>query len=414
MVSLSRLSNGLTVIVHHMPIDVAAIYVFYNVGAKNEYPGIFGGSHLVEHMLFRKIEGLRGSVDELVEGVGGYFNGFTNYDYTVYVEVLPAEYAELGFEIESKRMTNAVFDPSEFELERKIVLSEFDMNENDPDFRLVYRASMIAWDVHPYRYAVAGLRSDLNRVSRDELFRYYRRYYNPGNAVLVVVGGLGEDKAVELANKYFGSIEPGGESGVIKPWDDGLQGRVRVELKALSGETPRLLIAFKVPGAHDIDGLRKTILADFIISGDRAFTYGLTSREPMVVPRSSRLYRLVEEGLGDAVYSYYEVTYMNNLYSIIIYNVKDPDRAIMRVEELIAERPSEDELGFARERIMARLVFSTDSPSKLAQIYGLSQLFMGDPGRLISVIEDATKSDTSEYIDFVNNLLNRSISILYR
>ncbi|WP_446752610.1 M16 family metallopeptidase [Vulcanisaeta sp. JCM 16161] len=413
MLHVSRLGNGLTVIAHHMPVDVAAIYAFYNVGAKNEYPGIFGGSHLVEHMLFRRIEGLRGSVDELVEGVGGYFNGFTNYDYTAYVEVLPVEYAELGFEIESKRMINAVFDDGEFELERRIVLSEFDMNENDPDFRLMYRASMIAWDTHPYRYAVIGLRSDLNRVSRDELFRYYRRYYNPGNAVLVVVGGLGEDKAVELANKYFGGIEPGGESGVVKPWDDGLQGRVRVELKALSGETPRLLIAFKVPGAHDIDGLRKTILTDFIISGDRAFAYGLTSREPMAVPRSSRLYRLVEEGLGDAVYSYYEVTYMNNLYSIIIYNVKDPDKAIMRVEELLAERPSEDELGFARERIMARLVFSTDSPSKLAQIYGLSQLFMGDPGKLISVIEDSTKLGASEYVDFVNNLLSRSISVIY-
>ncbi|WP_054853760.1 insulinase family protein [Vulcanisaeta distributa] len=152
-------------------------------------------------MLFRRIEGIKGSVDELIEGgVGGYFNGFTNYDYTAYVEVLPTEYAELGFEIESKRMVNAVFDPSEFELERKIVLSEFDMNENDPDFRLMYRASMIAWDTHPYRYAVIGLRSDLNRVSRDELFRYYRRYYNPSNAVLVVVGGLSEDKATELAN----------------------------------------------------------------------------------------------------------------------------------------------------------------------------------------------------------------------
>ncbi|WP_243680910.1 pitrilysin family protein [Vulcanisaeta souniana] len=370
---------------------------------------------MVEHMLFRRIEGLRGSVDELIEGVGGYFNGFTNYDYTAYVEVLPTEYAELGFEIESKRMINAAFDSGEFELERKIVLSEFDMNENDPDFRLMYRASMIAWDTHPYRYAVIGLRDDLNRVSRDELFRYYRRYYNPGNAVLVVVGGLSEDKATELANKYFGNIGSGGESGAVKPWDDGLQGRVRVELKALSDETPRLLITFKVPGAHDIDGLRRLILMDFVVSGDRAFVYGLTSREPMAVPRSSRLYRIVEEGLGDAVYSYYEVTYMNNLYSIIIYNVKDPpDKVIMRVEELIAERPSEDELGFAKERIRTRLAFSMDSPSKLGQIYGLSQLFMGDPRMLVSIIENATKIGDTEYVNFVDKLLGRSISIIYR
>ncbi|GAB6943437.1 M16 family metallopeptidase [Vulcanisaeta sp. JCM 14467] len=414
MVSVSRLGNGLTVVTHYMPVDVVAVYAFYNVGAKNEYPGIFGGSHLVEHMLFRRIEGLRGSVDELVEGVGGYFNGFTNYDYTAYVEVLPIEYAELGLEIESKRMTNAVFDPGEFELERKIVLSEFDMNENDADFRLMYRASMIAWDTHPYRYAVIGLRSDLNRVSRDELFRYYRRYYNPGNAVLVIVGGLEERKALGLAERYFGGIGTGGESGAVKPWDDGLQGRARIEMRALSGETPRLFIAFKVPGAYDLDGLRRLMLMDFVVSGDRAFTYGLTSREPMAVPRSSRLYRLVEEGLGDTVYSYYEVTYMNSLYTIMIYNVRDPDRVIARVGELIMERPSEDELGFARERMMARLTFSMDSPSKLAQLYGLSQLFMNDPNGLASIIESAARLDASEYVGFVDKLLDRLIAIIYR
>ncbi|WP_054856932.1 hypothetical protein [Vulcanisaeta sp. JCM 16159] len=78
------------------------------------------------------------------------------------------------------------------------------------------------------------------------------------------------------------------------------------------------------------------------------------------------------------------------------------------------ERPSEDELSFARERIRARLAFSMDSPSKLGQIYGLSQLLMNDPGRLISIIEDATKVGTTEYVDFVDKLLDRSISIIYR
>lgn len=414
MVRLFRLGNGLTVITHYMPVNVIAIYALYNVGAKNEYPGIFGGSHLVEHMLFRRIEDLKGSVDELVEGVGGYFNGFTNYDYTAYVEVLPIEHAELGFEIESKRMTNAVFDPEEFELERRIVLSEFDMNENDPDFRLMYRASMIAWDTHPYRYAVIGLRSDLNKVSRDELYRYYRRYYNPGNVVLVIVGGLSEDKAADLVNRYFSNIEPGVGSGVISPWDDGFQGKAMIELKALSSETSRSLIAFKVPGAYNTEELGRLILMDFVVSGDRSFAYGLTSREPMAVPRSARLYRLVEEGLGDAIYSYYEVTYMNNLYSIIVYNVKDPDKVITRVEELIMERPSNDELSFARERIMARLSFSMDSPSKLAQVYGLSQLFMNDPGKLTSVIEGATKLGTNDYAEFVNKVLKTSISVIYR
>lgn len=396
-----------------MPVEVEAVYMFYNVGAKNEYPGIFGGSHLVEHMLFRRIEGLRSSVDELVEGVGGYFNGFTNYDYTAYVEVLPLEFAELGFEIESKRMVGAVFDPSEFELERRIVLSEFDMGENDPEFRLMYRASMIAWDIHPYRYMVIGLRDDLNKVSRDELFKYYRRYYNPSNAILVAVGGLSEDKVMELARRYFGGIMSSGEGGAIKPWDEGLKGKARVEIKASQNEISRLLYTFKVPGLYDINGFKRIVLMDFVLSGDRAFTYGLTAREPMAIPRSARLYRLVEEELGSAVYSYYEPTFMNNLYSIIIYDIKDPDRVIRRLEELIMKRPSEDELSFAKERILARLSFSMDSPSKLAQLYGLSQVLTGDSNTLIKAIEESIRLGAEDYVSFVNEALNTSISVVY-
>jgi len=410
----TSLDNGLTVIVHRMPVDVAAIYMFYNVGAKNEYAGIYGGSHLVEHMLFRKIEGLDKSIDELVEGVGGYFNGFTNYDYTAYVEVLPLESVELGLEIESKRMVGALFDPGEFELERKIVLSEFDMNENDVDFRLMYRASMTAWDTHPYRYAVIGLRRDLNKVSRDELYRYYRRYYNTRNAVLVIIGGLPEEKAIELARKYFGGLGEGGDAGSVEAWDENMPGRVRIEIRAPPNESPRLLYAIKVPGVHDIEGFREVVLFDFVVSGDRAFAYGLTAREPMAVPRSSRLYRLVEEGLGDVVYSYYEPTLMNNLYYVIVYGVKDPDKVVGKIEELIMERPSDEELGFARERIMARLSFSMDAPSKLGQLYGLSQLFTGDPNAVTKAIEDATRLGSDEYMDFASKSLSSPIIITYR
>jgi zinc protease len=93
---------------------------------------------------------------------------------------------------------------------------------------------------------------------------------------------------------------------------------------------------------------------------------------------------LVEEGLGDVVYSYYEPTLMNNLYYVIVYGVKDPDKVVGKIEELIMERPSDEELEFARERIMARLSFSMDTPSKLGQLYGLSQLFTGDNGTSLS------------------------------
>ncbi|WP_238375007.1 M16 family metallopeptidase [Vulcanisaeta thermophila] len=408
------LDNGLTVIAHRMPVESETIYVFYNVGAKNEYQGIYGGSHLVEHMLFRRIEGLGKSVDELVEGVGGYFNGFTNYDYTAYVEVLPLEYVDIGFEIESKRMINAVFDSEEFELERKIVLSEFDMNENDTDTRLLMRASLVAWDTHPYRYSIIGLRSDLSSVGRDELYGYYKRFYHPSNATLVAVGGLDEDAVVKLSERYFGHIKDGGASGYVRPWDDGPRsGRYRLDLRAEGGENPRVIFAFKVPGVHDVEGFRRVVFMDFVLSGDRAFTYGLTAREPMTVPRFSRLYKLVDEGLCNAVYSYYEPTYMNNLYAVVMYNPRDPDKLVNRLTELILEKPSEEEVRAARERIESRLTFSLDSPSKAAYIYGLSQLLLGNPMNLILNIESSGQIPPEEYPGFVEEFIKFSIIINY-
>jgi len=105
---------------------------------------------------------------------------------------------------------------------------------------------------------------------------------------------------------------------------------------------------------------------------------------------------------------------MNNLYYVIVYGVKDPDKVVGKIEELIMERPSDEELGFARERIMARLSFSMDAPSKLGQLYGLSQLFTGDPNAVTKAIEDATRLGSDEYMDFASKSLSSPIIITYR
>ncbi|WP_291999349.1 pitrilysin family protein [Caldivirga sp.] len=408
-----RLSNGLRVVGSHIPnSEVEAIYVFYNVGAKNEKDGIYGGSHLVEHVLFRSIKGLEKSIDELVEGVGGYFNGFTTYDTTAYVEVLPIDKAELGFMIESRRMRNALFLENEFELERNIVLSEFDMGENDEEFRMMLVAGRKMWDSHPYRHMVIGVRRDLETVKRDELYNYYRQYYNPSNAVLVAVGGLTKEDVGKLAELYFSKIEPEGVKGDVEPWDEQFNGVIKITMKG-STLVPRLLTLFKSPGLHNAQGFSRQLFVDFILIGDRRLAYGLTAGEPASIPRFARLYRLVEDGTASSVYASYELTYMNGPYGIVLRGVKDPDKAYNKLIEVISEKPNADEVNSAIARIKARLYSTIDSPSKLGQLYGVGELFANDPEHLVKLMSNAQSLGAEDYVNHVEELIKSAVVVYY-
>ena len=408
-----RLSNGLRIVGSHIPnSEVEAVYAFYNVGAKNERDGIYGGSHLVEHVLFRSIKGLEKSIDELIEGVGGYFNGFTSYDTTAYVEVLPVDKAELGFMIESRRMRDALFLDKEFELERNIVLSEFDMVENDEESRMMLMASRKMWDSHPYRHMVIGVRRDLETVKRDELYNYYKRYYNPSNAVLVAVGGLTRNSVEKLAESYFANIEPGEAKGDVEPWDEEFKGIIKVTMRG-STTVPRLLISFKSPGLHNAQGFSRQLFADFILIGDRRLAYGLTAGEPASIPRFARLYRLVEEGVASSVYASYELTYMNGPYSIVLRGVKDPDKAYNRLIEVILEKPSGDEVNSAITRIKTRLINTLDSPSKLGQLYGIGELFTNDPEYLVKLMNNAQGLGAEDYVNHVEELIKSAVVVYY-
>jgi zinc protease len=133
-----RLSNGMLALIREArSAPVAACAVWYRVGSRNETIGITGISHWVEHMLFKGTPSIpAGELDRLIARNGGTFNGFTSHDYTAYYETLPADRIELGLQIESDRMVNAIFDPEEVNSERTVIIAEREGHENDPDFWL--------------------------------------------------------------------------------------------------------------------------------------------------------------------------------------------------------------------------------------------------------------------------------------
>jgi len=224
------LDNGLRLLVreiHHAPL--AALFVWYRVGSRNEVPGITGISHWVEHMMFKGTPKYgKGQLDRLVTRHGGVSNGFTWVDFTAYFEVLPVQHLDLALDIESDRMQNCLFDPNEVKAERTVIISEREGAENNPGFWLDEAVTRVAYLVHPYGQGVIGAKSDLMAITRDDLYRHYKTFYVPDNAIAVAAGDFNADEVFESVKKYFGHIPRGSGCPQVRSVEPPQEGERRV------------------------------------------------------------------------------------------------------------------------------------------------------------------------------------------
>ncbi|MCI4360810.1 MAG: insulinase family protein, partial [Thermoplasmata archaeon] len=153
-----RLPNGLSVMLApDRESPTASVWVWYRVGSKNEWPGVTGASHWVEHMLFLGSPRFKkGEIDRAVVEVGGTLNAFTDSDFTAYFSTVPREHLSVPLSIEADRMTRALLLPKEVERERTIIRSEREGNENWPEFRAAEELFAVAFQRHPYRWDALG------------------------------------------------------------------------------------------------------------------------------------------------------------------------------------------------------------------------------------------------------------------
>ena len=161
------LENGLTILtkeIHHVPL--VSHWIWYRVGSRNEVPGKTGISHWVEHMQFKGTSKYPINIlDQAISRDGGFWNALTSLDWTTFLETLPADKLEIALDLEADRMVNSSFDPQETELERTVVISEREGNENEPLFRLNEAINKAAFVNHPYRNQVIGEKEDLTAIT---------------------------------------------------------------------------------------------------------------------------------------------------------------------------------------------------------------------------------------------------------
>jgi len=206
-----ELNNGLKVIVHKdTSTPIVAVNILYDVGARDEDPDKTGFAHLFEHLMFG------GSVnipkyDVPLEKAGGENNAFTNNDITNYYLTLPKQNLELAFWLESDRMLNLAFSDKSLEVQRNVVIEEFKqsyLNQPYGDVWLLLRP--IVYKVHPYKWSTIGKDiSHIKNATMDDVKAFYRKFYNPDNAILTVAGDIEVEEVKKLANKWFAPIETG-------------------------------------------------------------------------------------------------------------------------------------------------------------------------------------------------------------
>jgi zinc protease len=218
-----RLANGLNVIMHRdTSVPIVAVNVWYHVGSANERPGRTGFAHLFEHLMFEGSKNVKeGEFDNLLEAAGGNNNGSTTNDRTNYVIDVPSNALELALYLESDRMAYLLdtMTPARVDGQRDVVKNERRQSyENRPYGMASIELDKMLWPAnHPYSWPTIGYMEDLTAASHDDVVQFFKRYYAPNNASLVIAGDIDFARTKALVEKWFGEVPKGEEIEPIAP-----------------------------------------------------------------------------------------------------------------------------------------------------------------------------------------------------
>nr|WP_155706686.1 pitrilysin family protein [Gloeocapsopsis dulcis] len=201
------LENGLTVLTKEVrTAPVVSVQVWYQIGSRDEAPGVNGIAHQLEHMLFKGTTERPIQFGRLFSALGSDSNAFTSYDQTAYFGTVERNKLQALLAIEADRMQNALIDPQELENEKRVVISELQGYENDPGYRLSRAVMRAVFPNSPYGLPVGGTKADVQKFTVEQVREYYRNYYSPDNAILVVVGDFDTDTTLATVKETFGKV----------------------------------------------------------------------------------------------------------------------------------------------------------------------------------------------------------------
>ncbi len=233
--------------------EVVAVQLWLRVGGRDEAPDELGLSHYLEHMLFKGTPTRPpGSIDRLIEGLGGQSNAFTSYDTTHYDVVVPAAHAREAVELLADIAVNATFDQEELDRERKVVFEEMRLTEDNPDRFLLRRLYEVGYQPHPYGRPLLGTHELIGTLTRERLHAYYKKRYVTTNIAVMVVGAVPVTEARALVAGSFGRLPPGAAPRASLPPVPKLDRTHQVDVPR-SEQQAYLGLAWSAPATSDQD-----------------------------------------------------------------------------------------------------------------------------------------------------------------
>jgi zinc protease len=370
------MDNGLKVLVQEVhTAPLASVWCWYRVGSRDEGPGLTGVSHWVEHMNFKGTRNIpRDQVKGIIEQFGGTWNGYTWVDQTTYLETASRDALDRMLFIEAERMDASLYDSADCESERTVIISELKGGENDPEQLLDTDLTAAAFRVHPYGHPTIGWLSDVETMTRDDLYGHYRRFYVPNNATLVIVGDVETDEALRAVHKHFGPIPAGAAIERRRAVEPQQLAERRVHFKK-EGTTAYWRAGFHAPAFGDADFF-PMLLVDAALSGASGLNIWSGHRVP-TPQRSARLYRAtVDSGLASNVGGALLPTaepYLYYLWATVADGKSLPaleDTIVAELGRIARDGITEAELTKVRTQLRARFVYDSDSVTDIAHQLG--------------------------------------------
>ena len=399
-----KLANGLEVIVipdHRTP--VVTHMVWYRVGSADETPGKSGLAHFLEHLMFKGTEkNPAGRFSKVVATIGGQENAFTSQDYTAYFQRVTKPNLEQVMEFEADRMTGLKLTDDVVLPEREVVIEERrTRTDNDPAAQLAEALTAALYVNHPYGRPIIGWHHEIQKLDRENALEFYKRFYTPNNAVLVLAGDIDANEARKLAEKTYGKVARQFEVAPrARPIEPEPRVHRRVTLADMRVSQPSLSRYYLVPSYRTAPGEAEAleVLAQILGGG-----------------QTSRLYQslVMEKGIAANAGAWYQGTALDAT-RFAVYGTPRPGVSLEQVETAIDETIEAlingtigaDELDRVKTRIVASAIFAQDNQVSLARIYGaalttgLTAASVKEwPAKIRAVTPEAVRDAAKKWLD---------------
>ncbi len=349
------LPNGLKVILlenHKAPL--VTFQVWYRVGSRNESWGKTGLSHMLEHMMFKGTEKVGPEeFSRIVQENGGNDNAFTSRDYTAYFENISTDRVQIPIDLESDRMHHLLLKEEDFRTERMVVMEERRLRtEDNPQANLQEHMEATAFLTSPYHWPTIGWKEDIERFTLDDLKAYYKTYYNPVNAILVVVGDFKKEELLPRIEKAFGPVTKGIPPNQGRDIDPKQIGERRVFVKK-EAQLPYLVMGYHVPNLRESDSYALEVTAALLSAGKSSRLYQRLVREKRLALSVDADHSLLSR---DPSLFYLSAELLPGK------EVKEVESALdQEVERLTKELVGAHELEKTKNQLEASFIFSQDS-----------------------------------------------------